>query len=77
MSLFWPIIIITHICSLVFLGLSLLRYFAYKKRNTIIENKYTLLFGFVRLEHMVWMYVIFVLAYTVGTFLFIYYLMGQ
>lgn len=74
MNIFWGIIIITHIVSLTFLGLAILRYFAYKKRNNIIENKYTLLFGFIRLEHMVIAYIAFVLAYTFGSTLLVYYL---
>ncbi len=74
MNIFWGIIILTHIVSLSFLGLAILRYFAYKKRNNIIENKYTLLFGFIRLEHVIIGYIAFVLAYTFGSTLLVYYL---
>ncbi len=74
MNIFWGIIILTHIASLTFLGLAVLKYFAYKKRNNIIENRYTLLFGFIRLEHVIITYIAFVLAYTFGSTLLVYYL---
>lgn len=74
MNLFWGTIIITHMVSLIFMGLALLRYFAYKKRNTIIENRYSMLMGFIRPDHVVMIYVGFVLLYTVGSMMFIFYL---
>lgn len=74
MNFFWSIIIGVHVISVIFLGLSLLRYFAYKKRNIIIETKFSMLFGFVRLGHVVTAYVGFVFVYTVASILFILYL---
>jgi len=56
------------------MGLALLRYLAYKKRNTIIENSYSMLLGFIRPDHVVMIYVGFVLAYTFGSVTFIFYL---
>ncbi len=74
MNLFWGTIITTHMVSLIFMGLSLLRYLAYKKRNTIIENGYSMLLGFIRPDHVVMIYVGFVLLYTVGSMMLIFYL---
>lgn len=74
MNLFWGIIIATHLVSLTFLGLALLRYFAYKRRNTIIENKYTKLFRVIRPDHVMVTYVGFVLFYTFGSVLLVLYL---
>jgi hypothetical protein len=74
MNFFWSIIIATHVISVIFLGLSLLRYFAYKKRNTIIDTRFTMLFGFIKLNHVIVTYVGFVLAYTIAAILFILYL---
>ena len=74
MNLFWGTVIATHLVSLIFMGLALLRYFAYKKRNIIIENRYSMLFGFIRPDHVVVIYVGFVLAYTFGSVMLIYYL---
>lgn len=74
MNFFWGIIITTHLISLIFLGLALLRYFAYKKRNTIIETRYTMLFGFIKPDHVVITYSAFVLAYTFGSVMLIHYL---
>ena len=74
MNFFWSIIIATHLISLIFLGLGLLRYLAYKRRNIFVESKYTLLFGVVGMNHMIVSYIVFVLVYTLGAILFVFYL---
>lgn len=74
MNFFWSIIIATHVISVIFLGLSLLRYFAYKKRNSIVETRFTMLFSFIKLNHVIVSYVGFVFVYTIVSILFILYL---
>lgn len=66
MTLFFFVIII-NVVSVLYLMLNLLRLRNYLIRNTFEESKYTLLFGFVRIEAYIYAYVICVLVF--GTFL--------
>lgn len=61
----WTIIIGLHVCSLLFLTAYLRRLFVYARKYRMPESQYTLLFGWVRLPHIVVTYVITVLAFIV------------
>lgn len=68
MGTLWIIIIGIHVCSLLFLAAYLKRLFKYARRYTMPESKYTLLFGWVNLSHIVFGYItgvsLFILAST-------------
>ncbi len=61
-TLFYFVIAI-NVVSILFLLVTLSRLRTYVKKNAFEESKYTLLFGFVRLDGYVYAYVISVIAY--------------
>ncbi len=63
--------VVLHTISIVFLGLCLIRIFGYTRRHRLAETHYTLLCGFIRLEHAVMAYIFMVAAFTVISTLFI------
>jgi hypothetical protein len=71
MNVVWLFIGAFHLVSVAFLGLSLVRLYGYVRRYKLIENRHTLLFGFVHLEHVVLIYILFITAFTFGSVLFI------
>lgn len=55
--IFWSLFIAIHIASLIFLAISLLRLRDYMAKHSFEESKYTMLWGVVRLPHVVALYV--------------------
>lgn len=74
MGTVWTIIIGIHICSLLFLGAYLRRLLSYARKYRMPESKYTLLFGWVNLNHIVVVYVIAAVLFVALslTFLFLF-----
>ena len=70
-TLIWVCTSIFNLLSLGFLGLCMIRLFGYVRRYRLPENRHTLLFGFIRLEHVVVMYLLFMSLLTLGSVLFI------
>jgi hypothetical protein len=67
MGFLWIGIAIFHLISLSFMGLVIVRLFAYVRRYKLVENRHTLLFGFIAVEHIVALYVIVMAIYTFGS----------
>ena len=74
MSIVWVCTVIINVISLAFLGISLIRVFSYMRRNTFIETRYTMLFGFIQMKHLIFVYMMSVLVFMGGSFLFVSYL---
>lgn len=74
MNLVWGIVIAIHVVSFTVMAAGLMRTFAFRKRNLFIESKYTLLFGIMKIEHVVVTYVGFTVIYAIISFLMVYYL---
>jgi uncharacterized protein (DUF2235 family) len=67
MNIVLLITIILHAASIGFLGLCTIRIFSYLRRHKFQENNYTLLFGFIGIQHVTMAYLIIVAAFTVGS----------
>lgn len=68
MNFFWIFITTIHIISLTLLIICLFRLFWHMSESMHMEeNKYTRLFGFIRLRHVVVAYILVVAVFTVGT----------
>ena len=67
MNIVLMITIILHAASVGFLGLCIIRIFSYLRRHKLQENNFTLLFGFIGIQHLTMAYLIFVAAFTVGS----------
>jgi hypothetical protein len=61
-----------QIVSVAFMGICLMRLFSYSHRYKLKENEHTLLFGLLRVEHFVLLYMLFVTGFAIGSTLFIY-----
>jgi hypothetical protein len=77
MSFLWISIAIFHLVSLSFLGLAIVRLFKYIRRYKLSENRHTLLFGFVTIEHVVALYVFIIGIYTFVSLLLVNYLINR
>ncbi len=62
---------ILHAASILFLGLCLIRLFGYLRRHRLNETSHTLLFTFIKIEHVILAYIIFIAVFTVGSVLLI------
>lgn len=67
MEIMFIIVIAVNTLSILFLLISLWRLRTYLRKNSLEESKYTLLFGFIRLEGYVYAYTVCTIAY--GAFL--------
>lgn len=74
MTFLWLSIAVFHLFSVMFMGWCLLRLFRSLRRYRFEENPHTLLFGFLKIEHVMFLYVFFVALYIAATTLFIYFL---
>ena len=54
---FWIFLISIHLSSLIFLTISITRLRDYAAKHSFEESKYTMLFDFVRLPHVVVIYI--------------------
>lgn len=67
MGTVWTIIIGIHLCSLLFLSAYHKRLFKHVSRYKMVESKYTLLFGWIQLTHVVIAYGVSVAFFVVMT----------
>jgi uncharacterized membrane protein YjdF len=77
MSFLWIGIAVFHLISLSFMGIVILRLFAYVRRYKLTENRHTLLFGFIAIEHIVALYVIAMVVFTFGSLALIQFISGK
>ena len=74
MNILWILVAIFHLISISFMGLCIARHFRYTRRYQLKENRHTLMFGFVAVEHFVTLYVILISLFTLGSVVLIQYL---
>lgn len=74
MNILWVIISLLHLVSISFMGLCIMRLFSYTRRYKLKENGHTLLFGIVRVEHIVTIYIIIIGLFTMGSVFLVHYL---
>ncbi len=77
MDIFWIIFGIIHVISLLCLIISINFLIHYTRRYKMEESGFTLLFGFIRLEHIIFVYVMTILLFVTGSTLFTFYLMQK
>lgn len=77
MNILWAVTAIFHFISISVMGLCLVRLFGYIRRYKLTENRHTLLFGFVTVEHVVAIYVGMVLLFTATSVVVLLYLSAQ
>ena len=77
MGIFWTVFVIIHGISLLFLIISIHFLVHYIKRYKMEESGFTMLFGFIRLEHIIPAYIITILLFISGSTLFAFYLMQK
>lgn len=65
----WTIIVGIHICSILFLTTYLGRLFKYSGKYKMDESKYTLLFKWIHLSHVVLAYLVTMSLFTFTTIL--------
>ena len=71
MSFLWVTITIFHLISISFMGIVVMRLFAYVRRYKLNENHHTLLFGFIGIGHIVSLYIVIMAVFTVGSLVFV------
>jgi|GEM_PF-2184709 len=74
MNILWIITATLHFISISFMGLCFVRLFSYVRRYRLKENRHTLLFGFVTVEHFVTMYIGTVILFTAVSVILLQYL---
>lgn len=74
MNILWIITATLHFISISFMGLCFVRLFSYVRRYRLKENRHTLLFGFVTVEHFVAMYIGTVILFTAVSVILLRYL---
>lgn len=77
MDIFWTIFVVVHAVSLLFLIISINFLIHYIRRYKMEESGFTMLFGFIRLEHIIPAYIIAILLFISGSTLFAFYLMQK
>ena len=77
MTIAWIIIVTFHLISIGFLALAVKRLHSYSKRHKLEENRHTLLFGFMQVQHAMLLYIVFILVYATGSVFFINFLASQ
>lgn len=55
--LFWILFTSVHLASLIFLSASLMRLNDYTRKHHFEESRYTMLLGFIRLPHVIMLYI--------------------
>lgn len=71
MSTFWISLVVFHLLSIGFLAMSLMRLFSYLRQYPLKENHHTMLFGWIRVEYVVFAYIFCIALYTVGSVIFV------
>jgi len=74
MNILWIIVTIFHLISISFMGICIVRLFSYTRRYKLIENRHTLLFGFITVDHFVTVYIIMITLFTIGSIVLLSYL---
>jgi len=77
MNILWIITAIYHLISILVMVLCIVRLFGYVRRYKLVENRHTLLFGFISVEHVVAMYVGMILLFTATSVILLHYLSLQ
>jgi hypothetical protein len=77
MSTLWTITAIYHLISILVMLLCVLRLFGYTRRYKLVENKHTLLFGFISVTHVVAIYIFTIFLFTVTSIILLHYLSTQ
>ena len=77
MGFLWISIAVFHLISLSFMGLAIVRLFAYVRRYKLNENRHTLLFGFMSIEHVVALYIIVMAIFTFGSLILVQFISGR
>ena len=77
MDIFWIIFGIVHVVSFLFLIISINFLVHYTGRYKMQESGFTLLFGFIRLEYIIPVYIVSILLFISGSTLFAFYLMQK
>lgn len=73
MGIFWTFFAIIHIVSILLLIISLRLVLHYTRRYRMQESRFTMLFGFVRLEYIIFIYAVAVLFLAgISTFMAFY-----
>ena len=75
MTITLVLITIFNLFSIMFTWLALGRLFKHLEHYKIEEGKHSMLFGFMKIEHVVAIYIIMQIAFIVGSYFFVYYLM--
>lgn len=65
--IFWSIFTAIHLASLIFLAISMLRLRDYMEKHRFEESQYTMLLGFIRLPHVVILYIVGTAAWVFST----------
>jgi hypothetical protein len=69
MAFLWISLAIFHLLSIAFMGLAIVRLFSNARRYKLVENRHTLLFGFLRIEHIVGLYILAISVFTAASLL--------
>lgn len=77
MQLIWIFLIITHILSTAFMGLCFLRVIRFRKRYMLQESSYSMLLGFIHLDHILIAYVLTVALSIAVSTSFVFFLSSQ
>lgn len=77
MSFLWVVIALFHLISVAFMGIVIMRLFAYVRRYKLNENRHTLLFGFVKIGHVVGLYLIVMVIFTFGSLAMVQFISGK
>ena len=77
MSFLWISIALFHLISISFMVIVIMRLFSYVRRYKLNENHHTLLFGFMKIEHIVALYVIAMAIFTFGSLVFVQLISGR
>lgn len=77
MTMTWITIAIFHLLSIGFMGGCIMRLNRNLKHYQLSENRHTMLFGFIKIEHCMLIYIFFIVLYTIGSMLFINFLAMQ
>jgi hypothetical protein len=77
MSFLWSSIAAFHLVSLLFMVIAVSRLYKYTRRYKLKENRHTLLFGVISVDHIVLFYIATVGLYTVGSVLLVNFIVNK